>query len=67
MICGFREYFLNRRWISRQDSRMAKQALDDHMEIIAALRAHSPNRVERILRRHLKLGWEEVIAATKSE
>ena len=67
MIRGFREYFLNRRWISRQDSRMAKQALDDHMEIIAALRAHSPNRVERILRRHLKLGWEEVIAATKSE
>ena len=67
MIRGFREFFLNRRWISRQDSKMAKQASDDHAQIIAALRARSPARVERILRRHLRLGWEELVAGTKAE
>src|ERR1700733_6237837 len=33
MISGFREYFLNRRWISRQDSKMAKRAHTDHKRI----------------------------------
>jgi DNA-binding GntR family transcriptional regulator len=67
MIRGFREYFLNRRWISKQDTKLAKRARDDHEEIVAALRARSPARVERLLRRHLKLGWEELIAGTKPE
>jgi DNA-binding GntR family transcriptional regulator len=67
MIRGFREYFLNRRWISDQDSEMARRALDDHQQIIAALRARSPVRVERVLRRHLKLGWEELLADAKNE
>jgi DNA-binding GntR family transcriptional regulator len=62
MIRGFREYFLNRRWISKQNSKLAKRARDDHKQIVAALRARSPDRVERVLRRHLKLGWEELIA-----
>ena len=62
MIRGFREYFLNRRWISKQNSKLAKRARDDHKQIVAALRAGSPDRVERVLRRHLKLGWEELIA-----
>jgi DNA-binding FadR family transcriptional regulator len=56
MIRGFREYFLNRRWISKQNSKLAKRARDDHKQIVAALRAKSPDRVERVLRRHLKLG-----------
>lgn len=67
MIRGFREYFLNRRWISGQNSEMAQRALDDHQQIFAALRARSPARVERTLRRHLKLGWEELLADAKNE
>jgi DNA-binding GntR family transcriptional regulator len=67
MIRGFREYFLNPRWISQQHTKMAKRAHNDHKQIIGALRARSPDRVERVLRRHLKLGWEEVIARRGSE
>jgi DNA-binding GntR family transcriptional regulator len=66
MIRGFREYFLNRRWISKQNTKLAKRARDDHKQIVAALRARSPERVERILRRHLKLGWEELIAGSNA-
>jgi DNA-binding GntR family transcriptional regulator len=62
MIGGFREYFLNPRWISRQNSKMAKRAFDDHKKIVAALRSGSPDKIERILRSHLKLGWEELIS-----
>jgi DNA-binding GntR family transcriptional regulator len=64
MIRGFREYFLNRRWISKQNTKWARRARDDHKQIVAALRARSPDRVERILRQHLKLGWEELIAGS---
>jgi DNA-binding GntR family transcriptional regulator len=67
MIRGFREYFLNPRWISKQHTDMAKKAYADHKQILAALRARSPERVERVLRRHLKLGWEELIASWKSD
>jgi DNA-binding GntR family transcriptional regulator len=65
MISGFREYFLNRRWISRQNSKMAKRALEDHKKIVAALRSGSPDKVESVLRSHLKLGWEELISYAK--
>jgi DNA-binding GntR family transcriptional regulator len=66
MIRGFREYFLNQRWISKQNTKLAKRARDDHKQIVAALRARSPDRVERVLRRHLKLGWEELIAGSNA-
>jgi DNA-binding GntR family transcriptional regulator len=66
MISGFREYFLNRHWISRQNTTMAKRAQEDHRKIVAALRSGSADKVERILRSHLKLGWEELIAHAKS-
>jgi DNA-binding GntR family transcriptional regulator len=66
MIRSFREYFLGRRWISRQNSKMAQQALSDHEKIVAALRAGSPERVEKILRSHLKLGRRELISSTKT-
>ncbi len=66
MIRGFREYFLNRRWISRQNSDLARRALDDHKKIVAALRARDPDRVERTLRKHLKLGWDELLTHAKS-
>jgi hypothetical protein len=43
MVRSFREYFGSRRWISRQDSKMARHALSDHKGV-AALRANSPTR-----------------------
>ncbi len=67
MIRGLREYFLSGRWISRQDSKMARRALGDHKRIVAALRARSPDKVETILRKHLKLGWRERLSNTQSE
>lgn len=65
MIRGFRELFLDYRWISRQNSDYAHRAYDDHKKIVAALRAKSPSQVERLLRAHLKLGWEELKARTR--
>jgi GntR family transcriptional regulator, rspAB operon transcriptional repressor len=67
MIRGFRELFLDRRWISRQDSDYARRALEDHKKIVDALREGAPSRVERALKAHLKLGWNEFMAHTKSE
>jgi DNA-binding GntR family transcriptional regulator len=66
MISGFRQYFLNRRWISKQNTAMAKRAQQDHKMIVRALRSGSPDKVERVLRRHLKLGWEELLTHAKS-
>jgi DNA-binding GntR family transcriptional regulator len=65
MIRGLREYFLNPRWISRRESKLFKRAVEDHKRIVAALRARSPERVERVLRSHLKIGWDELVASAK--
>jgi DNA-binding GntR family transcriptional regulator len=66
MIRGFREYFLNPRWVSRQDSKLFKRAVEDHKKIVAALRARSPEKVERALRSHLKIGWDEIMSGAKA-
>jgi DNA-binding GntR family transcriptional regulator len=63
MIRGLREYFLNPRWVSRRESKLFKRAVDDHKKIVAALRARSPERVERALRSHLKIGWDELMSS----
>jgi DNA-binding GntR family transcriptional regulator len=62
MIRGLREYFLNPRWISHHNRAMTERALRDHRKIVAALRTRSADQVERLLRQHLKLGWEQLIA-----
>lgn len=56
MLHSFREYYLHPNWVTRTDKKMVEQALRDHKQIVAALRARSPDETERILRRHLKLG-----------
>jgi DNA-binding GntR family transcriptional regulator len=66
MISGFREYFLNRHWVSRQNTAMAKRAQEDHKKIVAALKSGSADKVERVLRSHLELGWGELVAHAKS-
>jgi DNA-binding GntR family transcriptional regulator len=66
MVRSFREYFGSRRWISRQDSKLARHALSDHKKIVSALRANSPDTLERLLRKHLKLGWHELLASAKN-
>jgi DNA-binding GntR family transcriptional regulator len=63
MIRGLSEYFLNPRWVSRRESRLFKRAVEDHKKIVAALRARSPERVERALRAHLKIGWDELLSS----
>jgi DNA-binding GntR family transcriptional regulator len=67
MIRSFREYFLGGRWISRQDSKMARRALNDHKRIVAALRDGSAKKVESIMREHLALGHHELISGTQAE
>jgi DNA-binding GntR family transcriptional regulator len=63
MIRGLREYFLNPRWVSRRESKLFQRAVEDHKKIVAALRARSPERVERALRSHLKIGWDELMSS----
>jgi DNA-binding GntR family transcriptional regulator len=63
MIRGLSEYFLNPRWVSRRESRLFKRAVEDHKKIVAALRARSPERAERALRAHLKIGWDELMSS----
>jgi DNA-binding GntR family transcriptional regulator len=57
MIGSFREYYLNPRWITRGDRKMVDHAIQGHRQIVAALRARSPDRSEKTLRQHLKIGW----------
>ncbi|TCT02196.1 DNA-binding GntR family transcriptional regulator [Aquabacter spiritensis] len=61
MLKSFNEYFLHPRWITRTQKKQVDQALKDHQQIVDALRAHAPDRTERILRRHLKLGLMQLM------
>jgi DNA-binding GntR family transcriptional regulator len=63
MVRGLREYFLNPRWVSRRESKLFRRAVEDHKKIVAALRARSPERIERALRSHLKIGWDELMSS----
>jgi DNA-binding GntR family transcriptional regulator len=60
MIGSFREYYLNPRWITRGDRKMVDHAIQGHRQIVSALRARSPDRSEKALRQHLKIGWISV-------
>ena len=61
MLNSFNEYFLHPQSITRTEKKLVDQALRDHEEIVAALRARSPDRTEKILRRHLKLGLMQLV------
>jgi DNA-binding GntR family transcriptional regulator len=63
LIRGYREYFLSPRWVSHRDSKLFTRAVEDHKKIVAALRSRSAERVERSLRNHLRIGWDELIAS----
>lgn len=63
MVRGLREYFLNPRWVSRRESKLFRRAVEDHKKIVAALRARSPERIERALRSHLKIGWDQLMSS----
>ncbi|MGB6535128.1 MAG: GntR family transcriptional regulator [Xanthobacteraceae bacterium] len=60
MIFGFREFFMSR-GRSRYDRKRANQAVQDHRELITALRARDADQVERVLQRHLKLAYVDLI------
>jgi DNA-binding GntR family transcriptional regulator len=63
MIGGFREFFMNVEWLGRYDQkRGAKQSLDDHREILKALRAKSPDRAEQLVRQHLRRVYAKLLS-----
>jgi DNA-binding GntR family transcriptional regulator len=62
MIEGFREFFLNPRWLNRHDRRAASRALQDHRNIVAALKAGAADRAERLVRQHLKAAYAELLS-----
>jgi DNA-binding GntR family transcriptional regulator len=62
LISGFREFFMNADWLARYDQKGLKRALQDHREIVAALRARSADRVDRLVRKHLKAAYEKLLA-----
>jgi len=61
LIGGFREFFMNAEWLTRYDQRSAKRALQDHRDILAALRAHSGDKADVLTRRHLKDAYEKLL------
>jgi DNA-binding GntR family transcriptional regulator len=67
MLRDYREHLLNPRWISSQNSKMAKRAHEHHKKIVVALRAGSPERVEKLLREHLKIGWDQLQIGMKAK
>lgn len=63
MIGGFREFFMNVEWLGRYDQkRGAKQSLDDHRQILGALRAGSPDRAEQLVRKHLRRVYAKLLS-----
>lgn len=60
MISSFREYYLNPTWVARGDRKMVDRAIQGHRQIVAALRARSPDRSEKALRQHIKIGFISV-------
>lgn len=66
MISGFREFFMNADWLARYDQKSAKRALQDHRDIVAALRGHSADRVDRLVRQHLKAAYEKLLADNRN-
>jgi DNA-binding GntR family transcriptional regulator len=57
MISSFGEFYLNPRWVMVGDKEMVNRAIYGHRQIVTALRARSPDRCEKMLRAHLKMGW----------
>ena len=63
MIGGFREFFMNVEWLVRYDQkRGAMQSLDDHRDILKALRAKSPDRAEQLVRQHLRRVYAKLLS-----
>ncbi|HLI11665.1 MAG TPA: GntR family transcriptional regulator [Alphaproteobacteria bacterium] len=62
MIGGLREFFLNAKWLMRYDRKSAERAFQDHLEIVAALRARAPKRAERLVCEHLKTAYAKLLA-----
>jgi DNA-binding GntR family transcriptional regulator len=62
MILGFREFFMNAKWLSRYDRKGLQHALQDHRDIIAALRRRSPATVEKLIRAHLKSAYAKLLS-----
>jgi DNA-binding GntR family transcriptional regulator len=66
MISGFREFFMNADWLARYDQKSAKRALQDHRDIVAALRAGAVDRADRLVRQHLKAAYEKLLSERRS-
>jgi DNA-binding GntR family transcriptional regulator len=62
MIGALREFFVNADWLKRYDRESAQEALEDHCQIVAALRARSSDRIERLIRRHLKSAYGKLLS-----
>ncbi|HLI11669.1 MAG TPA: FCD domain-containing protein [Alphaproteobacteria bacterium] len=46
----------------RYDRKSAERAFQDHLEIVAALRARAPKRAERLVCEHLKTAYAKLLA-----
>ena len=53
MVEGFREFFLTEDTLEKYGVRESARALQHHVEIVEALRAHDGKRAEMLVRRHL--------------
>jgi len=62
MIGGLREFFVHAGWLRRYDRKSAQEALQQHKQIVAALAAGAEERVERLVRDHLKSAYAKLLS-----
>jgi DNA-binding GntR family transcriptional regulator len=62
MIGSLREFFVHAAWLKRYDRNSALEALRQHKQLVSALSAHSENRVEQLVRQHLKSAYAKLLA-----
>jgi DNA-binding GntR family transcriptional regulator len=54
MVEGFQEFFLNEKMLASYSPKESQLAIQQHSEIVEALRAHDGVRAEKLVRKHLE-------------
>jgi DNA-binding GntR family transcriptional regulator len=60
MIHGFHEFFIDAEGLSRLDDAESRQAISEHQDIVAALRARDAEQAARLVRRHFETAYRSL-------
>jgi DNA-binding GntR family transcriptional regulator len=64
MIHEFREFFVDAAGLSRLDDAESRQAISEHQEIVAALRARDAEQAAALVRRHFETAYRSLARGT---